>query len=83
MSLVSNNSMQNFASYETTRSLSSLGQDGCQSFVILPDNENISSAEHSLIMKRHKEKCNVLKEILSSEKKYISDIREIVEVSSQ
>ncbi|CAF0843139.1 unnamed protein product [Brachionus calyciflorus] len=30
-------------------------------------------------LKRQQEKCNILKEILSSEKKYLSDIREIVE----
>lgn len=31
-------------------------------------------------LKRQQEKFNILKEILSSEKKYLSDIREIVEV---
>lgn len=32
-------------------------------------------------LKRQQEKFNILKEILSSEKKYLNDIREIVEVN--
>lgn len=80
--MISNHSIQNFTSYETTRSLSSLGQESCQSYVTLPDTDiNMTAVEHSILIKRHKEKCNVLKEILSSEKKYITDIKEIVEVT--
>ncbi len=54
-------SLLDFNSYETTRSLTS-NQDTTQT-----------------IAKRIREKHNVLNEILTSEKKYINDIRELVE----
>lgn len=69
----------NISSYETTESLTNLNSS--VSYLTKPDmNEVVNcSTEHLQSMKRHREKCHVVKEILSSEKKYIADIKEIVE----
>ena len=68
--------------YETTKSLINLSPNNCTPFMTVSglqiDVEN-GSPEQMQCMKRYREKCNVLKEMLSSEKKYIHDISEIVE----
>lgn len=73
---------QKINSYETTKSLTSLNQTSCMSFMTMDDLNSSSancSPEYSQAIKRYREKHNVVKEMLSSEKKYIADIREIVE----
>ena len=69
----------NINSYETMNSLASLSHANCASFVTVPDLSDHCSPEFLQSTKRHREKNNVVKEMLSSEKKYIGDIREIVE----
>ena len=75
----------NFNSFETTKSLSSLSQLSYSSFITTPDisyevvNSTPEYADDTL--KKQIEKGNVLKEILSSEKKYVNDMKEIVEVN--
>jgi hypothetical protein len=74
-------------SFVTTKSLSSssssTSQTSFSSFVTTPDlssNESNSNQIDELTLKKNIEKANVLKEILTSEQKYINDIKEIVEV---
>ncbi len=54
-----------------------LSSNDCLSFYTPDLNEFKLETQYN--MKRQQEKFNILKEVLSSEKKYLSDLREIVE----
>ena len=56
-----------------------LSSNDCLSFYTPDLNEFKLETQHNL--KRQQEKFNILKEVLTSEKKYMSDLREIVEVT--
>lgn len=61
----------------TNKIENTLSSSDCLSFYMPDLNEFKLETQHNL--KKQQEKCNILKEILSSEKKYLSDLREIVE----
>lgn len=71
--------MQNTSSnYITVVEESCINSNDCLSFYmpVLSD----FKIENEFNIKKQQEKVNILKEILSSEKKYLNDIKEIVEV---
>jgi hypothetical protein len=55
-----------------------LSSNDCLSFYTPDLNEFKLETQNNV--KRQQEKFNILKEVLSSEKKYLSDLKEIVEV---
>ena len=65
---------------EQSRTLAALTSSDCLSFYMPPDLSDVKQEQEELERKQQLEKANILREILSSEKKYISDLREIVEV---
>ena len=73
-------SVQNLTSYDTNKCLTNFGPNNSLSYLTTNDLSDLKTIENDIYIKKHHEKICVLKEVLSSERKYLNDLKEIVDV---